>query len=381
MVMAGYQFMKKPPFHDVYIHGIVRDVEGRKMSKSLGNIVDPIEIIDAYGADALRYSLVSITAEGQDVYISKERFELGRNFANKIWNASRFALTNLRGDIPSKAPPSFSLPDLWIMSRLQGIIEDTTRSLDRYRFNEAASALYEFFWHAVCDWYLELVKPKINERSSQWVLREVLAASLKLLHPLMPFITEEISSLLHPKRLEGDAVLARAPWPTVERKWIRPPIEHEMLEVIRQIQAIRNVRTVWRIDPTEKVDVCFRTKGKKEASLIERSRDDLSRLARLGEIRWGRDARPPQSVTASTGKIESYVLLKGLVDIELETRRIRSQIEEAGRHAKKIEDRLGESDFVRKAPPWVVEKDKERLTELRKKKMSLEGSLASLKRD
>ncbi|MDD5246998.1 MAG: valine--tRNA ligase, partial [Candidatus Omnitrophica bacterium] len=198
MIMAGFEFMGELPFKDVYIHGTVRDVEGKKMSKSLGNVIDPLEIINEFGCDALRFSLISITAQGQDVFLSRERFEQGRNFANKIWNASRFIMMNLDpGAIKVDLCVFFKKEELdpvnrWILSRFYSVLKETDACLEKYKFNEAANLLYKFFWHEFCDWYLELIKPRIKEKNNQVVMYKVLEKSLRLLHPFMPFITEEI---------------------------------------------------------------------------------------------------------------------------------------------------------------------------------------------
>ena len=198
MIMAGYEFTGKQPFSDVYIHGTVRDAEGKKMSKSLGNSIDPLEVIKEYGTDALRFSLISITAQGQDVFLAKERFEQGRNFANKIWNASRFILTNLDSSKAGEDLCAFfkreylSPVNRWILSRLYSTIKETQESLAKFQFNEAANGLYAFFWHEFCDSYLEIIKPDITNPHNQLVMFKVLEKSLRILHPFMPFVTEEI---------------------------------------------------------------------------------------------------------------------------------------------------------------------------------------------
>ena len=209
MIMAGLEFMKDIPFKDVYIHGTVRDIEGKKMSKSLGNIIDPLDIISEYGADALRFSLIAITAQGQDVYLAKERFQQGRNFANKIWNASRFILSNLnvKGQSPAGTVPckELNLVNRWILSRFYSALKEVDKNLDLYRFNEAANLLYGFFWHEFCDWYLEMIKPDIKNSQTQAVMYKVLEKFLRAIHPFMPFVSEEIWQLL--KGFSGSRVL------------------------------------------------------------------------------------------------------------------------------------------------------------------------------
>ncbi|MBI3008875.1 MAG: valine--tRNA ligase, partial [Candidatus Omnitrophica bacterium] len=251
MIMAGLEFKGDIPFRDVYIHGTVRDDTGTKMSKSLGNIIDPIEIIDEFGTDALRFSIISITAVGQDVFLSKDKFELGRNFANKIWNASRFVLTNLSPMGSKDVGATFmtpvnaglinqtptSLPDKWILSRLNRTIASVTDALGEYRFNEAAFGIYEFFWHEFCDWYLELAKPVLinseqltvnsekQKEITQIILYDVLDKSLRLLHPFMPFITEEIWQKM--KGPAGSSIMVSS-WPVADNKLIDNEAEEEM---------------------------------------------------------------------------------------------------------------------------------------------------------
>ncbi|MCX5687443.1 MAG: valine--tRNA ligase, partial [Candidatus Omnitrophica bacterium] len=229
MIVSGKEFIKEIPFSDVYIHGTVRDATGKKMSKSLGNIIDPIEIIDGFGADALRFSIISITAAGQDVFLSKEKFEIGRNFANKIWNASRFVLMNVeyRAEDIRRAGQELSMADKWIFSRLNRTIEAVTKALDNYKFNEAESLAYDFFWHDFCDWYVEMVKPEITEQvkgnKSQVtgkILIYVLENSLKLLHPFMPFVTEAVWQNIK----ERESIMI-APWPEADKHYINKKIE------------------------------------------------------------------------------------------------------------------------------------------------------------
>ncbi len=227
MIMAGFEFMGDIPFKDVYIHGTVRDIEGKKMSKSLGNIIDPLEIINEYGTDALRFSLISITAQGQDVFLSKERFEQGRNFANKIWNASRFILMNL--DLAHTKTDlcvffkkeDLSLVNRWILSRFYSVLKEVNKDLDNYKFNEAANLLYGFFWHEFCDWYLELIKADIKNPANQVVMFKILEKFLRALHPFMPFISEEIWQRINP---EAGSIMTQ-PLPHIQEQIIDKKLE------------------------------------------------------------------------------------------------------------------------------------------------------------
>ncbi|HTZ11281.1 MAG TPA: valine--tRNA ligase, partial [Candidatus Margulisiibacteriota bacterium] len=248
MIISGFEFMGKEPFKDVYIHGTVRDIEGKKMSKSLGNIIDPLEIINEYGCDALRFSLISITAQGQDVFLSKERFEQGRNFANKLWNASRFIMMNLdRTKVNVDLCVFFKKEDLslvnrWILSRFYSVLKAVEASLEAYKFNEAANLVYLFFWHEFCDWYLEIIKPQISQKNNQVVMYKVLEKSLRLLHPFMPFISEEIWQMLSgsPERIENS--IMRQSWPHLQKEMIDKAAEESLSGVFEVVNCVRNMR-------------------------------------------------------------------------------------------------------------------------------------------
>ncbi|HTL71465.1 MAG TPA: valine--tRNA ligase [Candidatus Eisenbacteria bacterium] len=379
MMMAGIEFMGKEPFKQVYIHGIVRDETGAKMSKSLGNAVDPIDIIDEYGADALRYGIISITAEGQDVYASKEKFEVGRNFANKIWNAARFVLMNL--DTKSinlkKAPrlSSLSPVDRWILSRMNRTIEDITGCLDRSRFNEALQVLYDFFWHQFCDWYLELTKPNIQSKETQWVLATVLDNTLKLMHPFMPFVTEEIwQKVPH----EGESIMV-APWPKVNKRQIDRKVEAELELILGEIQAIRNVRSAWQINPKESVTVAVKASRDRELKVLQKYSTYVVQMAKVSSLQIGKHVtRPKESAVANIGRVETYVVLSGLIDVAVERQRIEAALEEVEKMMRALEGRLKNEEFVKKAPKEIVEKERRRAEELDNRKRRLEENLRTL---
>ncbi len=377
MMMAGIEFMGKEPFKRIYIHGIVRDETGAKMSKSLGNAVDPLDVIDEFGADALRYALISITAEGQDVYASKEKFEVGRNFANKIWNASRFVLMNIDPKMAKKAPkPSeLSTADRWILSRMNQTVIDVTESLEKMRFNEAIQTLYDFFWHQYCDWYLELSKPNIKTKGTQWTLAYTLDRTLKLLHPVMPFITEEIwQKIPH----EGESIMI-APWPKAEKARIDKKLEAEIDLVIGEIQAIRNVRSAWQINPKETVTVHVKTSRDREMKVLRENSDHIVRMARVSSLQIGKNIeRPKESAVANVGRVETYVVLAGLIDVAVERARIEAAQGEVEKMIRGLEGRLGNEEFVKKAPKEIVEKEKKRLEELQNRKVRLEENLRTL---
>ena len=380
MMMAGIEFMGKEPFKEVYIHGIVRDETGAKMSKSLGNAVDPLDIIDEYGADALRYGIISITSEGQDVYASKEKFEVGRNFANKIWNAARFVLMNLN-QRPASHPPapklsSLNAIDRWILSRLHHTILYVTESLDRLRFNEAVSTLYDFFWHQFCDWYLEFAKPNIRSKETQWVLCTVLDNSLRLLHPFMPFITEEVW-----QKIPHDAAVSimMSDWPKVNQKWIDKKIEGEVELVISEIQAIRNVRSAWQINPKDLVAVSVKTGREKEMQVLKNYSATIVQMAKISSLQIGKNVkRPKESAVANIGRVETYVVLSDLIDIQVERQRIESALSDVEKMIRGLEGRLKNEEFLKKAPEAIVQKERQRAEELENRKKRLEENLKTL---
>ncbi len=379
MMMAGIEFMGKEPFKEVYIHGIVRDETGAKMSKSLGNAVDPLGIIDEYGADALRFAIISITAEGQDVYCSKDKFEVGRNFANKIWNAARFCLMNFGAkQAQSSKPPKLSElnpMDRWILSRLHHTILHVTDCLDRSRFNDAISTLYDFFWHQFCDWYLEFSKPNIANPDTQWVLAEVLDGSLKLLHPFMPFITEEIwQKIPH----MGDSIMV-SDWPKADKKKNDRKIEAEVELVINEIQAIRNVRGAWQINPKELVAVAVKTIRDKEMQIFKSYSTYIVQMAKISSLTIGKHVtRPKESAVANIGRVETYVVLSGLIDIRVERQRIELALGDVEKMIRGIEARLKNTEFLNKAPKEIVDKERQKVQELENRKTRLQENLRTL---
>lgn len=379
MIMSGIEFMGKEPFKNVYIHGIVRDETGAKMSKSLGNAVDPLDIIDEFGADALRYGIISITAEGQDVYCSKEKFEVGRNFANKIWNASRLVLMNLdtkklKAGAPPK-PSELGPVNRWIISRLNRTAQSLTESLERHRFNEAASTLYDFIWHQYCDWYLELAKPDMKSRATQWTMHYVLERTLRLLHPFMPFITEEIWQKIPHK---GESIMV-SEWPKPEKRRIDAKLETEVDIILAEIQAIRNVRSAWQINPKESVTVAIKVAGDAELRILREYSTYIVQMAKVSSLQVGKNVtRPKESAVANVGRVETYVVLTGLVDIQVERQRIESALSDVDRHMKGLEGRLKNEDFLRKAPKEIVEKERQKAAELEGRRKRLEENLRSL---
>jgi valyl-tRNA synthetase len=314
MIMAGIEFAGEIPFRQVYIHGTVRDITGTKMSKSLGNIIDPLDMIDKYGADALRFSVVSITAQGQDVYLSEGKFELGRNFANKLWNASRFILMNLKheetgGDLCVFFKGSkLSLPERWILSQFYSTLETVGKCLDGYKFNEAANAIYEFLWHEFCDWYIEIAKISLNEKTTQVILYKVLEKSLRMLHPFMPFVTEEIWQKL-PREKEAAPSIMISAWPHLQKDLISREAQNAMAGMIELVTSIRNMRAVWNIEPRKEIEVMINVHDAKYEKVILQNSGFIKRLARISDLKIGIMAKPKSSAVSVVGRLEVYLPL------------------------------------------------------------------------
>ncbi len=369
MIMAGLEFRGEIPFKDVYIHGTVRDITGTKMSKSLGNVIDPLDMIAKYGTDALRFSIISITAQGQDVFLSEGKFELGRNFANKLWNASRFILMNLKADEIDVDLCVFfkgmklSLPEKWILSRFYSTLLYVTECLGKYKFNEAANAIYEFIWHEFCDWYIEIAKVAINEKSSQVILYKVLEKSLRMLHPVMPFVTEEIWQKLPRKNMGDDSIMIQA-WPHVQKEMISEEAEGRMKELTEIIVAIRNIKSVWNIDPQVAIDVIINIQEKKIEKLLLENEDFIKRMAKAASFKAGKYEKPKNAAVSVVGRIEIYIPLEGLIDFQKEKARLKKEEERIGGEIKAISARLKDENFTAKAPKEVVEKQELHKNEL-----------------
>ncbi len=368
MILMGLEFMDERPFKDVLIHGLVRDAEGRKMSKSLGNGVDPLEVIDQFGADALRINLVIGVAPGNDMRFIPEKVEAYRNFANKVWNASRFALMNLEGFDPDQHVLSneLNLADRWILSRFETVTVEVTRHLDRYDVGEGARALYDFVWSELCDWYIELIKPRLygqdGERSkadAQYVLWYVLQETLQLLHPYMPFITEEIwQHLPH----EGETIML-APWPQSHgRKDTQ--VERTMSLLMDIITEIRTLRSEKQVPPGRRISAIFQANADL-LGLLRANDGYLRTLAGLETIDLQDIGEKPQrSIGSVAGGVEIYLPLADLVDQEQELERLGRELRQAENELARAEGKLSNESFVSKAPETVVVKEREKAAAL-----------------
>jgi valyl-tRNA synthetase len=378
MMMMGLQFMDEIPFHDVYIHALVRDENGKKMSKSTGNVIDPIEMVDKYGTDSTRVTLCAFAAMGRDIKLSEARIEGYRHFVNKIWNAARFALMNLPEEAPAQAPQPAQAPGLanqWILHRLEEVKDEVTGALDAYRFNEYAQTLYRFIWNEFCDWYLEMIKPALYgedaqaKAATQEVLRTVLAETLVLLHPVMPFVTQEIWSVL-----PGTAVddIATAPFPP-RRSECRRPEAVEAMELFQGVvSSARGIRTELHIEPQVKLDLLVRTVSDHDKAVIEANMELIRFLARIENVEARHDLTAPKaSGSAVVRGNEIYVPLGGKVDFEAELARLDKKFTKLEKDLGGVEKKLANKGFLSNAPAEVVEKEKAKLNTMQEERDQL----------
>jgi valyl-tRNA synthetase len=394
MIMMGMHFMKEAPFRDVYIHALVRDAEGQKMSKSKGNVIDPLVMIDQYGTDAFRFTLTAFAAQGRDIKLAPERIEGYRNFANKIWNASRFVFMNLDDDFSPNAEfltVNSSLADRWILSRLSSVTDNVQSALADYRFNDIASTLYHFIWHEYCDWYLELSKPVLYEekgsasrQATLTVLSHVLETALRLLHPIMPFITEEIWQALpgtvrgQDKKAKPESIMVSA-YPVADEGMINAGIERDMQMVMDLILAVRNIRGEMNIAPSMQINVIVKVETRELGDHLEKCAGYAKTLARIKELRIGVSETKPRTVaTAVIAGAELYVPLEGVLDLAQERDRLHKEIAKISKDIEVFSAKLSNKNFVDKAPREVVEKDTAKLEEFKVKRNKLEQSLTML---
>lgn len=379
MIFSGCEHTGKPPFHTVFIHGLVRDDKGRKMSKSLGNGIDPLEIAEKYGADALRFNLVTGNAPGNDMRFYTERCEAMRNFANKIWNASRFLMMNLTID-KCELPGKLELEDRWILSRLNALIPDMTDNMDRYELGVAAQKIYDFIWDSYCDWYIELTKSRLQgddseaKENAQRVLCYVLTQILKLLHPFMPFLTEEIwQALPH----EGDYLMLQS-WPTHRADLDFPDEERAMELIMDAIGAVRTRRSEMNVPPSRKAHLTVATL---EQEIFRQGIPFLKRLAYAGDVTITgvtEEGNDEGTVTAITHAARISMPLADLVDMEKEKARMEKELGKSRAELEKLDAKLGNPGFVSKAPANVVEAERERCEKLRELVTKLEQQLSTM---
>jgi valyl-tRNA synthetase len=384
MIMMGLHFMEEVPFRDTYIHALVRDESGQKMSKSKGNVIDPLDVIEEYGADALRLTLAALTVQGRDILLSTNRIETFRFFLNKLWNASRLALSSLEGMTVNREiePKKLRLHDRWILARLDEVIEETTRFLDGYFFGEAAKLLYDFVWGELCDWYLEMAKPALKgeegadrKKATQGVLCRVFESVLKLLHPFIPFLTEE---LWHTFSFSGKSLQ--------EERWPKPfgngggTCLEEMAAFQQAVRAIRNLRAEARLNPQQKAPLVRAALREDMETLFRENSDILCLLCRVEHLEWsGKGAvHSGKCLSAVLPQGSFYLEVEGLIDIEAEIGRLRQELEKLEGDLKRSRAKLDNAQFVGNAPADVVEKERDRLREGEARILRIRDNIRSL---
>jgi valyl-tRNA synthetase len=390
MIMMGLYCMGEVPFRDVYIHALVRDAEGQKMSKSRGNVIDPLLVIEEHGADSFRYTLAALAAQGRDIRLSEERIRGYRHFMNKIWNATRFVLMNLQGWTPPAEPPAPSRLDRWLISRLEDTVEKVRAALDAYRFNEAAHLLYQFIWHEFCDWYLEFTKVELSLESAEdraagvrraeaervrYYLHRSLGVLLRLLHPLAPFISEELWAAL--PGAEGSLVHASFPRPG---ELVRDPAaEAEVEAILRVITSIRNVRGELNVPPAEKLSARVVCRSAARRVSLEGHAEYVRSLARLSQLEvLAEGERPAQSAVTVLEDLEIYLRLGGILNFQEEIARLEKGGKKVAAEVERLEKKLANPQFVDRAPREIVDKERARLEELRVEKGKIDVHQAQL---
>ncbi|GAB2560665.1 valine--tRNA ligase [Gracilibacillus alcaliphilus] len=385
MIFQSKEFLDERPFKDVLMHGLVRDAEGRKMSKSLGNGVDPMEVIDKYGADSLRYFLATGSSPGQDLRFQWEKVESTWNFINKIWNASRFALMNMEGltyeeiDLTGKK----SVADQWILTRLNETIEQVTRHTDKYDFGEAGRYLYNFIWDDFCDWYIEMAKlplygedeaAKLTTRS---ILAYVLDQTMRMLHPFMPFVTEEIwQQLPH----QGESIV-RAAWPTADPQLSNKEASEVMKKLVAIIRSVRNTRAEVNTPMSKEIPILIQANDQTNQQQLEENRDYLERFCNPSELIIDTEIEVPEkAMTAVVTGAEIFLPLEGLIDIEKELARLQGELDKWSQEVARVEKKLSNQGFVSKAPAQVVEAEKEKQTDYLEKKERVQARIQELQK-
>lgn len=378
MITMGMENMKEKPFSTVFIHGLVRDAQGRKMSKSLGNGIDPLDIIDKYGADALRFALLSGIAPGNDMRFSPEKIEAARNFTNKIWNASRFALMNIPETLEDTALPpvtALRLEDKWILSELNSLIAEVTENLEKYELGIALSKLYDFIWNVFCDWYIEVLKPRFSEDSENAcrVLSYVLRTLMELLHPFMPFITETIwQALPH----DGESIVI-TDYPAYNADFCYPDEEMSMERIIASVRAVRNRRAEMNVAPSKKTKMFIVSEDKK--TFNNASTSFFIKLAGASDVEYVEEYHDDKAIQIIADHAVIYIPLAEMVDFEAETKRLSLERDKMISEIERIDKKLSNAEFVAKAPAAVVEGEKKKRENYEDKLKKIEESIQKYK--
>ncbi|MBN2852929.1 MAG: valine--tRNA ligase [Clostridia bacterium] len=367
MIFSSMEHMKQAPFKYVAMHGLVRDADGLKMSKSLGNGIDPLDVIKEYGTDALRFALIIGNSPGNDLRFSEQKLLSSRNFANKIWNATRFVLMNFDEEVSFKSidKDKFTNADKWILTKANHLITEVTDNIDKFEFGMALHKIYEFIWEDFCDWYIELIKPRLYDKDNdsrieaQFVLNEVLSISMKLLHPFMPFITEEIYMSL----INDDESIMISSWPEADEKLVFTQEEKDMTFIMEIIKSIRNTRSTMEVKPSRKTKLVFAAEDTAIVDLIEKSAPYFEKLAYssgLSILKEG-EATPDSSISLIFDKATVYIPMKDLIDIEAELLRLQNEKKRLEGEVKRASGKLSNENFISKAPESVVNEEKEKL--------------------
>jgi len=383
MIMAGLEFTGKAPFRDIYIHGLVRDKQGRKMSKSLGNGIDPLELVNEFGADAMKFTLAFMCAQGQDILVDKESFKMGTKFANKIWNASRYILMNLEGRELVKNP-QLSASDKWIYSRLNSAAKSMRDAFFSYRYNDAAQTSYEFFWNDFCDWYVEATKLSIKggdnteKDRTTTVLLDVLEKSLRLLHPLLPFVTEEIYQKL-PDTGSKAPLLINAEYPDYDEKRDDPAQEKNFASMQSLVGMVRTLRSECGITPEKKLRVLIRAEGE-QADTFNQNGELIKLLAGIGDlqIEKAKEGRPVGSIGMAGAGFEVFVFVAEAVDTQALKKKLSGDLERDLKYIDGLRAKLANEQFVKNAPAQLVDEQKSKLEETLKRTEKLGNYLKDL---
>ncbi|MDP3911275.1 MAG: class I tRNA ligase family protein, partial [Gemmatimonadales bacterium] len=388
MLMSGYHFMGQKPFGTVFLHGIVRDTKHRKMSKSLGNGIDPLVVVEQFGADALRWTCIANTALGQDLMLDPDDLETtfapGRNFANKLWNIGQFVLGQLHGDavgIEALDDETLPLADRWILMRANTAIHAVESQFSQFRLDEAAKRGYEFVWGELADWYIEAVKPRLSaddsgSRAVQAVLAHCFDIALRLLHPVVPFITEELWQQL-PGRKAGE-LLATAAWPTFRPEMLSAQLDVQFLRVMQAVERIRSIRAEYKVPPKVRLRATITPRGGDERGIFEAESETIRRLGHLEELTFDGSPQGVGAYAVFGEASEVFVALEGTIDVQQECRRLTEELTRLDQQLASLASRLTNQNFVARAPADVVAREREKEKAWRDQRAILAGKLKSL---
>jgi valyl-tRNA synthetase len=387
MMMMGIHFMGDVPFKDVYVHALVRDEDGKKMSKSKGNVIDPLTVMDQYGTDAFRFTLAAFAAQGRDIKMSEKRVEGYRHFINKLWNASRFALMHVNAESTTFTPDALSLVNRWILSRSESVIRSASDALEAYHFNDAAGLLYHFVWHELCDWYLETVKPALYGKEGEPILEQtravlwlVLKNTLICLHPFIPFVTEEIWHML--PGTQGSIMTAGflQDGDFGSGRFVNLEAEQQMAIIIGLITGIRNIRGEMNLSPTLKLNALIQTDHSQITDTIQQHGNIITHLARLDSLSVALPGeRPKAAATAIVDGAAIYIPLEGVLDLSKEIHRLEKEIEKLNSELNTVSKKLNNEDFLGKAPADIIQKVKDKYATLSDKQQNLQINLDKIK--